>query len=98
MMKNVVDVCMGALGFWAIGWALAYGVDPTNPDNVNSFCGTGEWFMIEGFDYAVSVVFVRACVVWAFEYTNTIRTRCGCSSSRSLRPRPPLIREPSLSA
>ena len=95
MMKNVVDVCMGALGFWAIGWALAYGVDPTNPDNVNSFCGTGEWFMIEGFDYAVSAC---SCVRVLCEYTNTIRTRCGCSSSRSLRPRPPLIREPSLSA
>ena len=27
--------------------ALAYGVDPTNPANVNGFCGTGEWFLIE---------------------------------------------------
>ena len=41
MMKNVVDLCMGALGFWAFGWALAYGVDINDPKNVNGFCGTG---------------------------------------------------------
>ena len=41
MMKNVVDLCMGALGFWAFGWALAYGVDINDPNNVNGFCGTG---------------------------------------------------------
>ena len=64
MMKNVVDLCMGALGFWAVGWALAYGVDPKNPDNVNGFCGTGEFFLIEGYDYAmwmVSIACSSAC-------------------------------------
>jgi Amt family ammonium transporter len=59
MMKNVADLCVGALGFWACGWALAYGVDPKNPANVNSFCGTGEWFLIEGYDYAM----------WMFQFS-----------------------------
>ena len=50
---------MGALGFWAFGWALAYGVDHTNADNVNGFCGTGEWFLIEGYDYSM----------WMFQFS-----------------------------
>ena len=71
MMKNLCDLCFGALGFWSIGWALAYGVDPNNPHNVNGFCGTGHWFMIQGYDYSMwmcvalsSTCRVRISRVW----------------------------------
>ena len=69
MMKNVADLCVGALGFWACGWALAYGVDTKNPANINPFCGTGEWFMIEGYDY--SMVWEREAYTRARAQTHT---------------------------
>jgi len=52
MMKNTVDLAAGALLYWAFGYALAYGVDPSDPENVNEFCGTGQFFLIEGHDAA----------------------------------------------
>lgn len=59
MMKNVADLCVGAVGFWCFGWALAYGEDKKDPSNVNSFFGTGEFFLIEGYDYAM----------WMFQFS-----------------------------
>ena len=53
MMKNLCDLCFGALAFWSVGWALAYGVDAHNADNVNGFCGTGQFFLIQGYDYSM---------------------------------------------
>eukprot|EP00283_Hemiselmis_rufescens_P003764 CAMPEP_0173428068 /NCGR_PEP_ID=MMETSP1357-20121228/7109_1 /TAXON_ID=77926 /ORGANISM="Hemiselmis rufescens, Strain PCC563" /LENGTH=86 /DNA_ID=CAMNT_0014392021 /DNA_START=1 /DNA_END=257 /DNA_ORIENTATION=+ len=52
MMKNTVDLALGALLYWAFGYALAYGVDPNDPTNVNPFCGTGQFFLIQGHDAA----------------------------------------------
>uniref|UniRef100_A0A7S1E1L8 Ammonium transporter AmtB-like domain-containing protein n=1 Tax=Hemiselmis andersenii TaxID=464988 RepID=A0A7S1E1L8_HEMAN len=52
MMKNTVDLALGAMLYWAFGYALAYGVDPSNPENVNPFCGTGQFFLIDGHDAA----------------------------------------------
>eukprot|EP00435_Cladocopium_sp_Y103_P033540 s3780_g8.t1 len=38
-MKNLVNVCCGTLGWWSIGWALAYGAQ-----NGNGFIGTDGFF------------------------------------------------------
>ncbi|VXC35223.1 conserved membrane hypothetical protein [Flavobacterium sp. 9AF] len=38
IMKNVMDLCVGSLGFWAIGYTLMYG------DSVGSFIGTPSLF------------------------------------------------------
>jgi len=39
LMKNLVNVCCGTLGWWSIGWALAYG-----EQNGNGFIGTDGFF------------------------------------------------------
>jgi len=52
MMKNAVDLALGAILYWAFGYALAYGVDPSDPDNVNPFVGTGNFFLIDMHDPA----------------------------------------------
>jgi Amt family ammonium transporter len=49
LLKNVTDVCMGTVCWFAIGWGLAYG--PGIPDGDdgstgNKFAGTGEFFGI----------------------------------------------------
>lgn len=39
MMKNVVDVVLGGITYWAFGYGLSYGSGPgTNP-----FFGFGDW-------------------------------------------------------
>ena len=41
MMKNVVDVVLGGITYWAFGYGLSYGTDwGTNP-----FFGFGSWFV-----------------------------------------------------
>jgi len=42
MFKNLLDACGGALGFWTIGYAFAYG-DPDT--NVKTFIGSTKFFM-----------------------------------------------------
>jgi len=46
MLKNLLDACGGALGFWSIGYALAYGTG-------GKFVGTsgGEYFLNGSTDY-----------------------------------------------
>ena len=42
MMKNVVDVVLGGLTYWAFGYGLSYG----NPDpSGNPFVSYGMWFV-----------------------------------------------------
>jgi len=41
LLKNVLDACAGALGFWSIGYALAYG----EADGGNPFIGNTHFFM-----------------------------------------------------
>ena len=50
LMKNILDACFGAVAFWAVGWALAYGV---SGEASNGFAGDGHFFL-RGFgdDYA----------------------------------------------
>ena len=45
LMKNLVNVCCGTLGWWSLGWAFAYGKQGYHGDN--GFIGTHEFF---GFD------------------------------------------------
>mmetsp|Transcript_775 Transcript_775/g.2331 ORF Transcript_775/g.2331 Transcript_775/m.2331 type:complete len:515 (+) Transcript_775:243-1787(+) len=45
LLKNIVDVCVGALGFWSTGFAFAYG----NRGTGNFFIGTKYFFLSKGF-------------------------------------------------
>lgn len=38
LMKNLVNVCVGTLGWWAFGWAFAYGAEAKS-DGGNGFIG-----------------------------------------------------------
>lgn len=42
MMKNLMDFCVGALAFFAVGYAIAFGADG------NDFFGMGGWFLGDG--------------------------------------------------
>jgi len=48
LLKNVTDVCIGTMCWWAVGWALAYGPGITdNPEDGsvgNKFAGNGQFF------------------------------------------------------
>jgi len=50
LMKNVLDASMGAIGYWAVGWGLAYGVDSAG--EAGSFFGMGNFFLTDFDDYA----------------------------------------------
>lgn len=39
MMKNVVDIVLGGLTYWAFGFAMSFGTDKLN----NPFIGMGEF-------------------------------------------------------
>jgi len=53
ILKNLLDACGGAIGFWAFGYAFAYGgADSSTPDTdfigtknffMNGMMGSGEW-------------------------------------------------------
>ena len=45
MMKNMMDLCFGALAFFAVGFANAFGGDM---DGIGKFIGGGGWFLGEG--------------------------------------------------
>ena len=40
MMKNVVDVVLGGITYWAFGYGLSYGEDYSN-----DFFSLGNWFV-----------------------------------------------------
>ena len=42
MFKNLLDACGGAIGFWTVGYAFAYG-DPS--DEVRTFIGSEKFFL-----------------------------------------------------
>ncbi|MQC18020.1 MAG: ammonium transporter [Chloroflexi bacterium] len=50
LMKNVLDASMGSLGYWAVGWGLAYGVDSAG--EAGGFFGMGNFFLNDFDDYA----------------------------------------------
>ena len=41
MLKNLLDACVGALGFWSFGYGFAYG----NRRGGNPFCGDSLFFL-----------------------------------------------------
>jgi Amt family ammonium transporter len=45
MMKNLMDLCLGALAFFAVGFAIAFGGDMTG---IGKFIGGAGWFLGEG--------------------------------------------------
>ena len=50
MLKNLLDACGAALGFYTIGYAFAYGgMDPTDPKK--TFIGTENFFLVGVDDY-----------------------------------------------
>jgi len=46
LLKNLSDVCIGTLSWWALGWGFAYGPGIPAADDGNKFAGTGEFFGI----------------------------------------------------
>ncbi|HEV2810398.1 MAG TPA: ammonium transporter [Acidimicrobiales bacterium] len=64
MMKNVMDFCAGALAFFAVGYAIAFG------GNGNDFFGSGGWFLGDGaFQYGTLTVPVTFIFQVAFAAT-----------------------------
>ena len=59
MMKNLMDFCAGALAFFAVGYAIAFGSEG------NDWFGSGGWFLGDGaFQYGtltVPVTFIFQC-------------------------------------
>ncbi len=49
LMKNIMDVSVGAIAFWAIGWAVAYGV---SGEASNGFVGDGNLFLTSFDDWS----------------------------------------------
>jgi Amt family ammonium transporter len=45
MMKNLMDLCLGALAFFAVGFAIAFGGDMSG---IGKFFGGSGWFLGEG--------------------------------------------------
>ena len=52
LMKNILDCSLGAIAFWAVGWAFAYGF--SEGSDGNGFIGTAQFFLSGDFgdDYA----------------------------------------------
>jgi len=83
MLKNLLDACGGALGFWSIGYALAYG-DKDTTDSQTRFIGNKGFFLtdIEGDGYAYITFFFQ----FAFAATaativaGTVAERCKMSA------------------
>merc|ERR1719343_1659166 len=47
LMKNLVNVCIGTLGWWAVGFGFAYGMGDNRPDEDeggNGFIGLNGFF------------------------------------------------------
>ena len=44
MLKNLLDACVGALGFWAVGYGLSYG----NKDGGETITFVGDTYVSEG--------------------------------------------------
>jgi ammonium transporter, Amt family len=64
MMKNLMDFCAGAIAFFAVGYAIAFG------SGGNDFFGTGGWFLGDGaFQYGTLTVPVTFIFQVAFAAT-----------------------------
>ncbi|CAE7286589.1 AMT1-1 [Symbiodinium natans] len=52
LLKNLTDVCIGTIGWWISGWAIAYGGPMKDGLLENGFMGTEQWFGIGFVNYA----------------------------------------------
>lgn len=59
LFKNLLDACGGAIGFWSIGFAFAYGGENENKKN---FIGDNHFFLI-GIDNA------EGYIMWFFQFS-----------------------------
>lgn len=50
IIKNVLDSLLGILGYWAIGWALAFGSNPY--EGLEPFFGFSQFFIVGLKNYA----------------------------------------------
>jgi Amt family ammonium transporter len=75
MLKNLLDACGGALGFWAIGFSLAY-------DEGGAFVGTaGTKFFLNGYDNYIDFFFQFTFAATAATIVaGTVAERCKMSA------------------
>ena len=63
LLKNLLDLCVGALSFWATGYAFAYG-GPGDGSRGSRFVGSRHFFLSDGFEGAESHGFRS----WFFQF------------------------------
>jgi len=79
MLKNLLDACGGALGFWSVGYAFAYG----GADGEPSFIGNTDFFIK---DFTTGDMYVTWFFQFAFAATaativaGTVAERCKMSA------------------
>jgi len=69
LMKNLVDVCVGTLCWWAVGWTLAYGIADGENDafaNSKQAFGTGFTEADRNGNFTTSTAMVNWFFQWAF--------------------------------
>jgi len=76
MLKNLLDACGGAIGYWSLGYAFAYGSEN------NSFIGSSNFFLGSVKDYTSGYDLAFFFFQWAFAATaativaGTVAERC----------------------
>ena len=79
MMKNLMDFCAGAVAFFAVGYAIAFGAG-------NDFFGSKGWFVGDGaFQYGTLTVPVTFLFQVAFAATAATMCRGRWRNARSSR-------------
>lgn len=75
MLKNILDACGGALGFWSVGFALAYG------DNGSFVGASGEKYFLNGYDNYIDFFFQFTFAATAATIVaGTVAERCKMSA------------------
>jgi Amt family ammonium transporter len=75
MMKNLMDLCFGALSFFAVGFAIAFG---GGFDGIGRFVGGGGWFLGDGAERTQFKSYIAySIVVSALIYPIVVRWQWG---------------------